>query len=191
MSAIAHWLLQLFGWKLVFVPPPAPKAVIIVYPHTSNWDFPVGILARTAIRQPIRFVGKHNLFRWPFGSVFLWLGGFPVDRSQSSGFIAQMQAEFDRHQRFFLAITPEGTRKSTTGWRSGFYRLALAARVPLGCAFIDYARREIGIRDYLQLSGDEAADLARIAAVYAGRRGKHPAQEGPIAFVAKSARGSH
>lgn len=188
MSKAARWLLGLFGWRVVYVPPPAPKAVIIVYPHTSNWDFPIGILARSAIRLPISFAGKDSLFSQPFGVLFRWLGGIPVDRSKRSGFIAQMTAEFERHPRFYLAIAPEGTRRATDSLRSGFYRLALAAGVPLGCAFIDYSRREIGILDYLTLSGDESADLRQIAAVYAGRHGKHPAQEGSIAFAGKSAR---
>ncbi|MFA7268985.1 MAG: 1-acyl-sn-glycerol-3-phosphate acyltransferase [Sterolibacterium sp.] len=189
MSAIARWLLHLFGWKVVFIPPQPPKAVVIVYPHTSNWDFVVGILARWAIALPIRFAAKDTLFRRPFGAVFQWLGGIPVDRSKRTGFITRMLAEFECSENFYLAITPEGTRRATAGLKSGFYRLALAARVPLGCAFIDYARREVGILDYLALSGDEAADLACIAKIYAGRRGKHPAQEGPIVFVGNSAQG--
>lgn len=187
MSSIVRWLLGLFGWTVVYAPPQVPKAVIIFYPHTSNWDFPIGVLARSVIRLPVHFAGKDSLFRWPYGWLFRGLGGFPVDRSKRSGFIAQMTAEFQRHPRFYLAIAPEGTRKSTDRLKSGFYHLALAMRVPLGCAFIDYQRREIGVRDYLDLSGDEAVDLARIAAIYAGRRGRHPAQEGRIAFTAQSA----
>ena len=189
MSGLARWLLRLFGWKVIYAPPPVPKAVVIFYPHTSNWDFVIGILARSTIRLPIAFAGKDSLFRRPFGGLFRWLGGFPVDRGKRTGFIAQMAAEFERHPQFYLAIAPEGTRRAVDRLKSGFYRLALAARVPLGCAFIDYPRREIGIRDYLELSGDEAADLGRIAAVYAGRHGKHPGQEGRIAFVAQTERG--
>ncbi|MCX7176322.1 MAG: lysophospholipid acyltransferase family protein [Proteobacteria bacterium] len=187
MSGAARWLLRLFGWKVVYVPPPGPKAVVIVYPHTSNWDFPIGVLARATIRLPIRFAAKDSLFRWPFGALFRWLGGIPVDRSKRTGFTTQMVAEFERHERFYLAIAPEGTRRATSELKSGFYRLALAAQVPLACAFIDYAHREVGIRDYLALSGDESADLKQISGVYAGRRGRYPAQEGRIAFAAKSA----
>lgn len=187
MSSTARWLLRLFGWKVLYAPPPGPKAVVIVYPHTSNWDFTVGILARSTIRLPINFAGKDSLFRRPFGALFRWLGGIPVDRSKRTGFTRQMLAEFERHQQFYLAIAPEGTRRATAALRSGFYHLALAAQVPLGCAFIDYSRREVGILEYLTLSGDESADLKQIAGVYAGRHGKHPAQEGCIAFAAASA----
>lgn len=187
---MARWLLRLFGWKVLYVPPPAPKAVIIVYPHTSNWDFPIGVLARSTFRLPISFAGKDSLFRWPFGALFRRLGGIPVDRSKRTGFTRQMVAEFNRREQFYLAIAPEGTRRGTTELKSGFYRLALAAGVPLGCAFIDYSRREAGIQDYLTLSGDESADLKRISEIYAGRHGKHPAQEGRIRFAATLAEDS-
>jgi len=184
---MARWLLRLFGWRVIYLPPPGPKAVIIVYPHTSNWDFPIGILARSTIRLPIGFAGKDSLFRRPFGPVFRWLGGIPVDRSKRTGFTGQMAAEFAKRERFYLAIAPEGTRRATAELKSGFYRLARAAGVPVGCAFIDYLRREVGVRDYLTLTGDESADLQRIAAIYAGRHGKHRSQEGRIRFAAASA----
>lgn len=181
---IATFLLKLFGWNVAYVPPQAPKAVVIFYPHTSNWDFVIGLLARSAIQLPVRFAGKDSLFRRPFGALFRRLGGIPVNRRASTGFVAQLTAEFERRQSFYLAIAPEGTRRATDRLRSGFYRLALAARVPLGLAFIDYPRREIGIVEYLDLSGDPEADLVRIAGVYAGRRGKYPDQHGRIAFNA-------
>lgn len=181
-SRLSRTLLSLFGWRVVFVPPPGPKAVLIVYPHTSNWDFPIGILARTAIALPIGFIGKHTLFRPPFGALFRRLGGIPVDRRQRAGCVDALTAAFDRAERLYLAIAPEGTRARTDHWKSGFYRLALAARVPVGLAFIDYARREIGVEHWLTLSGDEAADLARLRACYAGRRGRHRGREGEIRF---------
>lgn len=188
---IATRLLRLFGWQVVYVPPRAAKAVIILYPHTSNWDFVIGVLARSAIALPVRFAGKDSLFRRPFGALFRRLGGIPVNRRASTGFVAQLTAEFERRQSFYLAIAPEGTRRATDRLRSGFYRLALAAGVPLGLAFIDYPRREIGIVDYLTLSGDPAADLARIAEVYAGRMGKYPDQHGRIAFNASGLTDDH
>ena len=184
MSRVATWLLRLFGWKVLYVPPPGPKAVIVVYPHTSNWDFPIGVMARSAIRLPISFAGKDSLFRRPFGTLFRRLGGIPVDRSKRTGFTSQMVSEFNDREQFYLAIAPEGTRRATAQLKSGFYRLALAVGVPLGCAFIDYSRREVGIQDYLVLSGDESADLGRLSEIYAGRHGKHRAQEGSIRFAA-------
>ncbi len=175
-------LLRAAGWKVVVRWPPVPKVLLIVYPHTSNWDFVVGILARFAAELPARWVGKDTLFRWPFGGLFRALGGLPVNRRQSSGFVAQMQREFARSGQLFLAIAPEGTRRKTDHWKSGFYRAARAANVPLGLVFIDYARREVGVDIYLDLSGDEPADLARIRAAYAGKRGRRVELQGEIRF---------
>lgn len=175
-------LLRLFGWRVILVRPPLPKALVIVYPHTSNWDFVVGILARSAIAIPIGFVGKDTLFRPPFGRLFRALGGIPVNRRQRTGFVDGLVEAFGTTGRLYLAIAPEGTRSKIDHWKSGFYRVAVAAKVPLGLAFIDYSRREIGIEHWLTLSGDEAADLARIRACYADKRGKRPGQEGEIRF---------
>ena len=183
VGKMAQRLLAAFGWKLVYQPPAVPKAVIVFYPHTSNWDFVIGIVARAVIDLPVHWAGKDDLFRWPLRTLFTKLGGVPVNRRERTGFVAQMAAEYRRRRRFYLAITPEGTRRRTDFWKSGFYRLALAADVPLGLAFIDYPRREIGILGYLSLSGDEKSDLQRIAARYAGRRGKYPEQEGRIALA--------
>jgi 1-acyl-sn-glycerol-3-phosphate acyltransferase len=180
-------VLRLFGWRIVYEKPPVAKSVIIVYPHTSNWDFPIGILFCYATGMPIHWAGKDTLFRWPYGAVFRRLGGFPVNRRMRTGFVGQMVDEFARHKTFYLAITPEGTRRYTNNWKSGFYRVAMAAQVPLTLGFFDYARREVGIAGYLTLSGDETVDLAQIAAVYADKRGRHPAKQGRIAFAEKDA----
>jgi 1-acyl-sn-glycerol-3-phosphate acyltransferase len=182
LRQLSRAILGLFGWRVVFVPPPVPKAVVIVYPHTSNWDFPIGVLARSVIAIPIGFIGKDTLFRPPFGGFFRWLGGIPVNRRESTGLVATLTGYFDRADSLYLAIAPEGTRSKVDHWKSGFYRLALAANVPLGLAFIDYSRREIGIEVWLDLCGREEEDLARIRAGYAGKRGRRPEKEGDIRF---------
>lgn len=181
-SRFCRALLRLAGWKVVLVWPPDPKAVVIVYPHTSNWDFIVGILARYAIAIPFRFVGKDTLFRWPFGGLFRRLGGIPVDRRRTEGFVDGLIAAFNGTDSLYLAIAPEGTRRKIDHWKSGFYRVALAANVPLGLAFIDYSRREVGIEAWLSLSGNETEDLAKIRACYSNKRGKKPEKEGAIRF---------
>ena len=186
VGRLARRLLAAFGWKLVYQPPAVPKAVIVFYPHTSNWDFVIGIIARAVIDLPVHWAGKDELYRWPLRALFKRLGGIPVNRRERTGFVAQMAAEFERRRRFYLAITPEGTRRRTDFWKSGFYRLALAAKVPLALAFIDYPKREIGIMGYLSLSGDERSDLAKIATRYVGRLGKYPAQQAPIALAPES-----
>ena len=165
------------------MPPPAQKCVVIFYPHTSNWDFVIGMIARAAVWLPIRWAGKDTLFRRPFGGIFRWLGGIPVNRRERTGLTARLAGEFERRERFYLAITPEGTRAHTDRWKSGFYHLALAANVPLGLAYIDYSRKRIGIGGYLELSGNEAADLDALRTFYADKVGKRPERQGEIRFV--------
>ena len=181
-SRLCRALLGLFGWRVLLVPPPVPKAVVIFYPHTSNWDFPIGVLARAAVAIPIGFIGKDSLFRPPFGGLFRWLGGIPVNRRERTGFVAALAALFTRRDSLYLAIAPEGTRARRDHWKSGFYRVALAAGVPLGLAFIDYPRREVGILGWLALTGNEAEDLAQLRALYAGKRGRIAENAGDIRF---------
>ena len=168
--------------------PPSAKCVVIFYPHTSNWDFVVGVLAYLSVAWPVRWCGKDSLFRWPVGALMRALGGIPVNRRERSGFVGQFKAEFDRAEGLHLALAPEGTRARTDHWKSGFYRLALAAGVPVGLGYIDYPNRRIGLDTYLDLSGDESGDMARIRAYYAGKRGRNPVQEGEIRFVRADAR---
>ena len=182
MSALAQRLLRGCGWTLRYTPPPTPKSVVIFYPHTSNWDFPLGLLARAATGLRVSWVGKHTLFSGPLGPLMRALGGIPIDRGTRTGLVEQLTAEFAQRQSFHVAIAPEGTRSRSDHWRTGFYRLALAAGVPVGLGFFDYPRREIGIEHWLTMSGDTASDLARIAACYAGRQGLNPAQTTPIRF---------
>ncbi len=182
MYTISVALLRLVGWRLINVPP-QPKAVIMVYPHTSNWDFPLGLLFRLGAGIPIHWAAKDSLFFWPLGILFRFIGGVPVNRRKRTGFVEQMTEAFAANERFYLAIAPEGTRGATAHLKSGFYRLAMKAKVPLALATIDYARREVGIFAYFELSGDESADIARLAIAYAERRGKHPAQQAPVVFA--------
>ncbi len=156
--------------------------MVIFYPHTSNWDFPLGLLARAAVGLRVHWVGKHTLFAGPLGPVMRALGGIPVDRGARAGLVDQLRSEFQQRESFYVAIAPEGTRARSPHWKTGFYRLALAAAVPVGLGFFDYARREIGVLDWLTLSGDTQADLTRIAQAYAGRTGRHPDQATPIQF---------
>jgi len=181
--SLASWarrLLALRGWRVAITPPPVPRCVIIVYPHTSNWDFVIGYLARLAAGLPLQWIGKDTLFRWPVAGLFRRMGGVPVDRRRPTGLIGQLAGELERSDRMWLALAPEGTRARTDHWKSGFYHLALAAKVPVGLAFIDYRTRVVGLDTYLTMSGDEEADLARIRAFYAGKTGKHPEQASDI-----------
>jgi 1-acyl-sn-glycerol-3-phosphate acyltransferase len=185
-SGLAGLLLHLLGWKLIFAQPLPPKCLIVVYPHTSNWDFVIGVIARAAIGIPCKWAGKDTLFRPPSGWFFRKLGGIPVNRRMRTGFSNQIAQEFDRHGQFSVVVTPEGTRSYTSHWRSGFWYAALAAKVPLALGFIDYPRREIGIGAYLELTGDSGRDLAALAAFYADKRGRYPEKEAPVRFREES-----
>ena len=181
-SRLCSFLLRMLGWRIVFVPPPSAKTVIIGYPHTSNWDFPVAMLWRFATCFPLYWVAKREMFANPLGGLFRRWGGIPLDRAHPGGFLEQMCDEFARRDSFHLAIAPEGTRRKTAHWKSGFYRLAVAAGVPLGLGFLDYGTKTLGIGDWIVLSGDREADLERIRAFYAGKRGCRPEQAGDIRF---------
>lgn len=184
-GALALRLMRLIGWKLIYNGLPAKQGVIIVYPHTSNWDFPIGLLAKWSIGIPVSFFIKNSFFKVPLlGPWMRWIGGYAIDRSAPQGIVGQMgdalkSAKADG--RFlWLAITPEGTRGYRDAWRSGFYHVTLAAGVPLGLAAFDYVRREVRLDHFLRLSGDVQADMAQIASVLGPVSGKRPALAAPI-----------
>lgn len=184
-SALARTLLGLAGWRVVFDGLPARQGVLIIYPHTSNWDFVVGMLAKWAMGIPLAFWGKDKLFEVPlFGRWLRWIGGVPVDRQSPQGAVADMVsrlAEARRDDRFlWLALSPEGTRSYRDSWRSGFYRVALQAQVPLALAFFDYAERRVGIDSFIRLSGDAENDMAHIERRLGHRRGCKPQLAAPV-----------
>jgi 1-acyl-sn-glycerol-3-phosphate acyltransferase len=188
LQSFARLALRTVGWRVDYVAPPGPHGIIIVYPHTSNWDFVIGLLAKWAIDLPLHFVGKESLFRGFTGATLgrlmrLW-GGRPVDRHHASGAVGQLARLMRSEPWFWLAMSPEGTRGFQDHLRSGFYHLALAAQVPVGLAYIDYGRRAVGVRDYVRLSGDVAADLRLLRDFYADKRGLRPRQASTIAFRA-------
>jgi len=186
LARFARWLLGLFGWRVEFNGMPGPKGVAIFYPHTSNWDFVIGLLAMWVIAVPIHFIGKESLFRGLTGAtlgrlMYLW-GGRPVDRHHASGAVDQLAALMKAEDSFWLALSPEGTRKHQPFLRTGFYYLALKLDLPVGLAFINYTRKRIGVTDFVRMTGDEARDLATIRAYYADKIGRHPEKASEIAF---------
>lgn len=187
-NALARWVLARLGWQVKFDGLPALQGLVVVYPHTSNWDFVVLILAKWAVGIPVHFWGKDSLFRIPlFGAWLRWLGGVPVDRSASKGMVAQAVNQFETHRAqgryFWLGVSPEGTRNKLSGWRSGFYQAVVQANVPLGLARLDYARCEVVVLDFVTLSGDPVTDMARIAVIYEGVKGFIPQNAAPIRLL--------
>ena len=181
-ARVCRGLLHALGWRLIGDLPHVDKTVIVFYPHTSNWDFVIGLLALFGLNVPVTWAGKDNLFRWPFGGMWRALGGIPVNRREHTGFVAQMTAEFAQRKSMMLAIAPEGTRQRTEYWKSGAYRVALAAGVPLGLAFIDFAAKEVGVGGMLRLTGNADTDFAALRAFYSGKVARHPEQAGPVAL---------
>lgn len=168
---LGRTLLALAGWRVEGELPDRPKLVAIVAPHTSNWDFVVGILVVFALGLRVRFLGKHTLFRPPLGWLMRWLGGTPVVRDTPQGAVTGAAGMIAREDRVLLGIAPEGTRTRGKPWRSGFYNIALAARVPILPAAFDYPGKALRLFPPLEPTGDYAADLARLQALYAGVRG--------------------
>lgn len=180
---VSRRLLTLCGWEVDPYVPEHEKYVLVVAPHTSNWDFPFGYLAKTVLGLHLSWVGKHTLFRWPYGWLMRWLGGISVDRRARHNVIQQLADVFARRERLVIAITPEGTRGYTPGWKSGFYYTALAAKVPLALAYIDYSRKRMGIAEAFVPSGDIDADMDRIRAFYADKHGRYPRNKGEIRIL--------
>jgi 1-acyl-sn-glycerol-3-phosphate acyltransferase len=180
LPRLAAWVLRSAGWTVRLAEPVPARCVAVFHPHTSNWDTLIGLLAKAVIGVRFHFIGKDTLFRWPLKALLVRWGGIPVNRREPAGFVGEIELEFVRRGRFRLALAPEGTRSRTEYWKSGFYRIARAADVPVALAYIDFPRREIGVGAYLQLTGDVAADMARIRMFYDGKRGRHPKNQGPV-----------
>ena len=178
---VGEWLYRILGWKCVGTTPPYAKYVVIAAPHTSNWDGVLLLAAAAMLRLNFSFFGKHTLFRGPLGWILRSLGGIPLDRSRNQSFVRQAVSWFENSERFALGVAPEGTRKLTRGWKTGFYYIALQARVPVVLGYIDYSRKEAGLRPEAFLpTGDIEKDFEILRREYAGCRGYHPERQGPI-----------
>ncbi len=180
--SIVQWFRRQ-GWSVEGTAPQPRRFVLIAAPHTSNWDFAYFIGASDGLNLELSFVGKQSLFRWPFGRLMRDMGGIPVDRSRSTNYVDTMVAEFARRSEFMLTIAPEGTRGRTSGWKSGFYYIALGAKVPLVCGFMDYKRKAVGLGMTLWPTGDYDADLRKLFDYYASHTPKYPERRAQIGSV--------
>lgn len=180
LSRISLWILTKFGWELQVDIPDIQKFVAIAYPHTSNWDFPLGILAAKAANLKVHWMGKHSLFRWPYGWFFRAIGGTPIRRGQGQKYMQQMTDLFDRSEELILALAPEGTRGKTDHWKTGFHYIARAANVPILMGYMDWGKRQVGIGGMFYPIEDIDANFARIREFYKNRRGKDPEKESLI-----------
>ncbi len=161
------------GWSFEGSIPDLSKAVLIVAPHTSNWDFVIGAAGMLALDLDLRFLGKHTLVRGPLGAIMRLLGGIPVDRAQpGGGVVEEMGARFKTSDHLLLAIAPEGTRGEVTRWKTGFHQIARAAGVPILAIALDYGRRQIRFREPFTPSPDLEADVEELQEFFADSHGR-------------------
>jgi 1-acyl-sn-glycerol-3-phosphate acyltransferase len=182
MAALARFLLRVVGWRLVGQAPAVARCVVIFAPHTSNWDFPLLLLLRFGAERRVSYLAKHTLFRFPFAWFFRATGALPVERGEHHDLVSKLARAFRERPALWLAMSPEGTRAHTDHWKSGFYHIALEAQVPVLMAFIDARRRECGLGELIDLTGDVEQDIGRIAAFYRGKQGIVPEHTSEIRF---------
>ena len=174
---IRHLLLAWFrrsGWTIAGTLPPDPKFILMGASHTSNWDFLIFLGAVQALGRKVHFIGKHSLFRWPLGGFMRALGGIPVDRSARQDLVGQVVAQIDAHEEFVLVIAPEGTRSRTTAWKTGFYQIALKAKVPIVAAGPDYPTRRGVFGPLIRPTGDYGQDMKPAFAFFRTLTPRHP-----------------
>ena len=167
LRPVAHLWLWAVNMRVEGQMPDLAKFVIVAAPHKTNWDLPNALAAGLHYGIRIHWLGKASLFKWPFGGLMRWLGGISVDRSKSNNLVASVVETFAAADRLILVIPPEGTRSDVARWKSGFYHIAVGAKVPVVLTFVDYNSRKIGIAQVFRPTGDYEADLAIIQAVYA------------------------
>jgi 1-acyl-sn-glycerol-3-phosphate acyltransferase len=170
--------LKLKGWKVEgALPPEAHKAVLIAAPHTSNWDLPYTIMVAYVLGMNMYWMGKQSIFKWPFDNLMQWLGGIAVNRDKSTNLVAaSAEALVAADGKVQLIIPPEGTRSKARYWKTGFYYIALAAKVPIVMAYMDYPQKRAGLGPLFYPSGDIDKDMVAIKAFYAQFKGKNEGQ---------------
>jgi len=167
-------IFKLFGWQIKGQFPKINKFLAIGGPHTSNWDFPIMLGVKIYFNLKLSYIGKHTLFKGPFGWFFRLCGGIPVDRNKRNNFVKQMAQEFEKRSHFFLAMSPSGTRNFTERWKSGFYYIALEANVPILLTYLCFKTKVAGIGPLITPSGDIKSDMQIIRDFYTPLQGRFP-----------------
>ncbi|MEO8193050.1 MAG: lysophospholipid acyltransferase family protein [Gemmatimonadales bacterium] len=166
--------MSLAGWDFEGTLPNEPKFVIIVAPHTSNWDFAVGVGTLFSLGFRVSFLGKHTLFKWPLGILMRWLGGVPVEREVRRDRVSEILAAFKSNEKLILVVAPEGTRKRVTEWKTGFYHVAHRARVPIVPVAFDYGRKVVRIGPPFRTTGNKDAEMGTLKEFFRGVTPLHP-----------------
>ena len=173
-SRLARWLLGLIGWRVEGGLPPCPRFVLIVAPHTSNWDFPIGLLVMFGTDLRASWLGKHTIFRFPVAPLLRWLGGEPIDRSAAQGTVEAAIERFRTRPQWVLALSPEGTRRLVGRWKTGFHRIAVGAGVPIVPVAFDYPARAVRIGPPVDPDPDEVAGVAQLRALFRKSMARYP-----------------
>jgi len=171
--AFGRAVLRLGGWRISGNWPDVAKVVVIVAPHSSAWDAIWGIAAKVAMGLDLMFIGKKEAFWGPVGWLLRLFGGVPVDRSAPGGVVDQVAGQIRAADRLWFVLAPEGTRRRVDKWKTGFWKIAHAAQVPVFCLGLDYPSRTIRLGELVTLSDDMEADTRRIRALFADCRGKN------------------
>jgi 1-acyl-sn-glycerol-3-phosphate acyltransferase len=172
--ALGRAILAGLRWRVGGAVPDVAKCVLVAAPHTSNWDFVVGIAAKLALGLHVHWLGKHTLFRRPFGGLLRRLGGIPVDREAAEGLVGTAVAWFERERRLFLGVTPEGTRRRVERWKSGFHRIALGAGVPILPVRLDWSGRTVELLPLFTPTPDYEVDLEALQSLFTPEMPRHP-----------------
>lgn len=180
MTWLVNKWLTLRGWKFTGELPDVPKMIIIGAPHTTNWDFIIYLGFLRHFRIKASFIGKHTLFRWPFGYFFRWLGGISVDRSKAAGLVQQVVNAIADSDRMILVMAPEGTRKPAPYWKSGFLKIASKADIPIVLGYVDFPNRRAGLGPMVRFDGDAKGLMDQARVYYADKEGLHPEGKGPV-----------
>ncbi|MFZ1750683.1 MAG: 1-acyl-sn-glycerol-3-phosphate acyltransferase [Saprospiraceae bacterium] len=176
LKLLCRAILKLWGFKVTGPNPELiDKKVYAVYPHTSNWDFPLGIILKFAMPIDVNYVGKDSLFKWPYGWIFRMWGGIPVDRSKSTNFVDTMVDQYSKYDKLAFAMAPEGTRKRVRKFRTGFYYIAHKAKVPIIFVKFDFGNKDVNFSEPFYTTGVYKDDLKLIIKHFEGTKGYNPA----------------
>ena len=165
-TALGRFMIRIRGWGFEGTVPNEPKLILLVAPHTSNWDFLTGLWVKFGLRLKANFLAKHTLFWWPLGAFLRSIGGIAIDRSKAAGITEDSARAFREHDQMMLVIAPEGTRSKSKKWKSGFHRIAVAAQVPILPIVFDYPKKVVRFEPLFHATEDYEADLAKLQSYF-------------------------
>lgn len=174
LNKLSYWIFRQVGWDIEGKLPDLTHYIIAVIPHTTNWDFIIGLVVKWSMNLKVNYIGKHQLFRFPYGFIFRWLGGRPVNRKQSNNLVKQVSDIYKQEKTFILALAPEGTRKKTKKIKTGFYHIAEEANIPILQIGFDFQKRRVIVGDLFYPTGNKKEDMEVFMQFYYNIVPKYP-----------------